>query len=197
MRVSSSRPQEKVVVQFRQNPLFSGKGTQYNCSAFCVLVITSGLSVILFIAIRGRHKVYKSIERLTCISWKLIDGWIILLKLLRLSPSTFSFLQASYLRISFVLVPDEAQLGVGGHRVVGSDVAVEQGTFHPNRLASQNVVLLQIHGPVYASVHCEERKRAELSEWTPNNTHTTLKHKVCSVNIGEIDNERTKLKKEL
>lgn len=79
-------------------------------------------------------------------------------------------LQASYLCISFVLVPDEAQLGVGGHGVVGSNVAVEQGTFHPNRLAGQNMVLLQIHGPVDASVHCEARKRAELSKWTPNTT---------------------------
>lgn len=64
----------------------------------------------------------------------------------------------SYLCVSFVLVPDEAQLGVGGHGVVGSDVAVEQGTFDPNRLAGQNMVLLQIHRPVNASVHCKQEK---------------------------------------
>lgn len=65
----------------------------------------------------------------------------------------------SHLCISFVLVPDEAQLGVGRHGVVGSDVAVEQGTFHPDRFVGQNVVLLEIHGPVYASVHCKQRNR--------------------------------------
>lgn len=64
----------------------------------------------------------------------------------------------SYLCISFVLIPDEAQFGVGGHGVVGSDVAVEQGTFHPNGFTGQNMVLLQIHWPVYASIHCEEKK---------------------------------------
>lgn len=56
MRVSSSRPQGKFVVQFRQNPLFSGKGTQYNCSAFYALVITSGLCVILFMPEGGDIK---------------------------------------------------------------------------------------------------------------------------------------------
>lgn len=67
----------------------------------------------------------------------------------------------SYLSISFVLVPDEAQLGVGCHGVVGSDVAVEQGTFHPDRFIGQNVVLLQVHRPVDASVHCRERTDGE------------------------------------
>lgn len=47
-----------------------------------------------------------------------------------------------YLCISFVLVPNEAELGVGCSTVVGSDVAVEERTFHSNRLPSQNMVLL-------------------------------------------------------
>lgn len=59
-----------------------------------------------------------------------------------------------HLRVALVLVPDEAQLGVGGHGVVGSDVAVEQGTFDPDWFPSQDVVLLQIHRPVDATVHC-------------------------------------------
>lgn len=60
---------------------------------------------------------------------------------------------SSHLGVAFVLVPNEAQLGVGGHGVVGSDVAVEQGTFDPDRFSGQDVVLLQIHRPVDASVH--------------------------------------------
>lgn len=69
-----------------------------------------------------------------------------------LNTKNLQFLQLiivwSYLCISFVPVPDEAQLGVGGHGVVGSYVTVEQGTFDPDRLTRQNVVLLQIHRPV-------------------------------------------------
>lgn len=75
-----------------------------------------------------------------------------------------NLLLKSYLCISFVFVPDEAQLGVGGHCVVGSDVAVEQGTFHPDRLTSQNVVLLQIHGPVDAAIHCKDKKMREIED---------------------------------
>lgn len=48
----------------------------------------------------------------------------------------------NYLCVSFVLVPNEAELGVGCSAVVGPDVAVEKRTFHSNRLASQNMVLL-------------------------------------------------------
>lgn len=58
-----------------------------------------------------------------------------------------------YLSVSFVLVPDEPQLGVGGHAVVGSDVAVEQSALHPDRFTCQNMVLFQIHRPVEAAVH--------------------------------------------
>lgn len=47
-----------------------------------------------------------------------------------------------YLCISFVLVPNEAELGVGCSTVVGSDIAVEERTFHANWLPSQNMVLL-------------------------------------------------------
>lgn len=67
----------------------------------------------------------------------------------------------THLCVSLVLVPDEAELGVGGHGVVGSDVAVEQGTFDPDRLAGQDVVLLQVHGPVDATVHCRQRGRRQ------------------------------------
>lgn len=48
----------------------------------------------------------------------------------------------NYLCVSFVLVPNEAELGVGCSAVVGSDVAVEKCTFHSNRFTSQNMVLL-------------------------------------------------------
>lgn len=48
----------------------------------------------------------------------------------------------NYLCVSFVLVPNEAELGVGCSTVVGSDVAVEECAFHSNWLASQNMVLL-------------------------------------------------------
>ena len=63
----------------------------------------------------------------------------------------------AYLRVPFVLVPDEPQLGVGGHGVVGADVAVEQGTLHPDGLPGQNPVALEVHRPVDAAVHCGER----------------------------------------
>lgn len=91
-------------------------------------------------------------------------------------PSTSVVVQTSdaHLCIAFVLVPDEAQLGVCGHGVVGSDVAVEQGTFNSNRLTSQYVVLLQIHRPVNASIHCEGEHREE-KYWG----HTPLYTKYC------------------
>lgn len=36
------------------------------------------------------------------------------------------------LRVPFVFVPDEPELGALGHGVVGPDVAVEQGALHPH-----------------------------------------------------------------
>ena len=62
-----------------------------------------------------------------------------------------------YLGVPLVLVPDEPQLGVGGHGVVGADVAVEQGTLDPDGLPRQNPVPLQVHRPVDAPVHWGER----------------------------------------
>lgn len=58
------------------------------------------------------------------------------------------------LRVAFVLVPDQSQLAVLGHGVVGSDVTVEQGTLDPHRLAGKHSVPLQVHRPVDAAVHC-------------------------------------------
>lgn len=66
---------------------------------------------------------------------------------------TVTVARPPYLSVSFVLVPDEPQLGVGGHAVVGSDVAVEQSALHPDRFTCQNMVLFQIHRPVEAAVH--------------------------------------------
>ena len=61
-----------------------------------------------------------------------------------------------YLRVPLVLVPDEPQLGVGGHGVVGADVTVEQGTLDPDGLAGQDPVPLKVHRPVDAPVHWGE-----------------------------------------
>lgn len=96
-------------------------------------------------------------------------------------------IESSYLCVSLVLVPDEAQLGVHGHGVVCPDVAVEQGTFDLDRLTGQNMVLLQIHRPVYASVHCENREKNQKNiesvltdgQFTFVDSHSTLQIQPC------------------
>ncbi len=62
------------------------------------------------------------------------------------------------LGVALVPVPDEPQLGILGHAVVGAYVAVEESALHPQRLSGQHTVRLQVHRPVYTAVHCGERR---------------------------------------
>lgn len=68
-----------------------------------------------------------------------------------------------FLRITLVPVPDESQLGVLGNAVVSADVAVEESTFHPQRFSGQHAVRLQVHRPVYTSIHCGREKSPRLT----------------------------------
>lgn len=86
-----------------------------------------------------------------------------------------------FLRITLVPVPDESQLGVLGHAVVSADVAVEESTFHPQRLSGQHAVRFQVHRPVYTSIDCGREKS---HRWRSQNWWTVYNELQTASKIG-------------
>lgn len=58
-------------------------------------------------------------------------------------------------QIAFVFVPHEPEASALRRAVIGPDVAVEKGAPHADWLPCQSHVLLEVHQPVNATVHCK------------------------------------------
>lgn len=66
--------------------------------------------------------------------------------------------------VAGALVPHEAEAGRLGVRVVGPDVAVEEGALDPHWLPQEDPVFQVVHRPIGATLYCKRNRAGGRSE---------------------------------